>query len=734
MSDALPAFLVDPPWEQDAREYRAAVKAERANEPPLVPGLEPPAEQSVVWEPGEREEWLRVRPQWRFSSDKENGRLDAEGWEGVVQAYKDGDLTWTPSQAVMFCGAPEELVRPLLPEWQPRLEGYCSSQLTMIAARFELDALHVVLLNARAKTYRFGASLGPYLDVEVARMMADWFVRLSSVRRLARGWLLRHGTAAVPFLVPDALAKRRVPREKATAALSLIAAEHGTAEVVEAARRHGDRAAEAIEEILTGAPPEVVAEGPAAKPDKPLPTTWLDRDRLPEVRLRDGLVLPPEAVANLIGALTLSPGVRWNGPAEIYPGLDEVLELCDRASLAAFSWALFESWIAAGRPKRTRWVVDQFVWLADDEVTLKLGAHMRKRPNDIGNHGAGALGDIGTDTALIQLHRIARQATPGLRRAAEGCLATAAKRRGLTPDELADRLVPDLGLDAAGTLVLDYGPRRFTVGFGEQLQPHVIDEAGKHRKTLPKPGARDDADLAPAAYQRFSALKKEVRAVAGDQVQRMERAMVTGRRWEPEEFQRYFVDHPLLRHIARRLVWTTQDTPFRIAEDRTFADIGDKAVTLPETARIGIAHPMELGYEEFGDAVADWAEVFADYEILQPFPQLARPMHALTDDERRTGRLDRFAGTTVPVGALLGLTRRGWERGGAGDGGVQGQLFRPVLKGLDLVIDLDPGIAVGALDVFPEQKLREVRFTRPPADAIAPITASELLNDLTGLA
>lgn len=219
MSDALPAFLVDPPWEREARAYRAAAEAERSKDAPLVPGLEPPAEQSVIWRPGEREEWLAIRPEWRFTNTKENGLLDSEGWEGVVQAYEAGKVAWPPSQATMFCGAPEELVRPLLPEWRPSLPRYCTHDVTRIAARFELDARHVVIANAKADTSRFGPMLAPYLDVELARMMADWFVRLKSARRIARAWLLRHGTAAVPFLVPDALAKRRVPREKATAAL-----------------------------------------------------------------------------------------------------------------------------------------------------------------------------------------------------------------------------------------------------------------------------------------------------------------------------------------------------------------------------------------------------------------------------------------------------------------------------------------------------------------------------------
>ncbi|MFV2179405.1 DUF4132 domain-containing protein [Actinomadura sp. LOL_016] len=272
------------------------------------------------------------------------------------------------------------------------------------------------------------------------------------------------------------------------------------------------------------------------------------------------------------------------------------------------------------------------------------------------------LREIGTDTALTQLDRIARQAkAPGRRSAAEGCLALAARTRGLTADELADRLVPDLGPDDAGTLVLDYGPRRFTVGFDEGLRPFVVDEAGRHRKSLPKPGAKDDGALAPAAYQRFAELKKEVRDVAADQIRRLERAMVTGRRWSVDEFARYFVRHPLLCHIARRLVWTADGTRFRLAEDRTPADADDEAMRLPETARVGIPHPVELG-----DALREWARVFADYEIVQPFAQLGRP----------GGRAHRGRAPHRTAGAVRGChrpVRRGPRAAAAGLGAGPGR-------------------------------------------------------------
>ncbi|MEV5831730.1 DUF4132 domain-containing protein [Spirillospora sp. NPDC052242] len=733
MSDALPRLLVDPPWERDARAYRETTRA-AAKGAALVPGLEPPADRSLVWADGEREEWLKLCDRPSYLGDKEKAILESEGWEGLVRAYEDGTVTYTPCQTYMFKRAPEELVRPLLADWSTNPKGGSGPRgddLKALLARFGLDAHHIVFPHAKVdRRYGGDRALLPLLDLETAVLMAHWLSQ-GSTRRVAAEWLSGHGADAVPFLVPDALGKARVPRDKARAALAHIASRHGVPAVVDAARRYGDRAAEAVEGFLAEESAQEAPAEPPAKPVRPLTATWLNRDELPEVRLRDGRMLPPEAIENLIGALTLYVALPWGGEPTTNPELDEALDACEPASLAAFGRAIFERWIAQRTPSRSGWVLDQLCRTADDDAARRLGALLLKWPGSgTDKHAVQVLRAIGTDTALIQLHRVAQRASaPGRRRTAENCLAMAAKARGLSPDELADRLVPDLGLDDAGTLVLDYGPRRFTVGFDEELRPFVIDEAGKHRKALPKPGAKDDADLAPAAYQRFAALKKDVRGIAGDQIRRLERAMTTGRRWTADEFERYFVRHPLLRHIARRLVWTTGGTAFRIAEDRTFADAADAPVRLPDDARIGIAHPLDLG-----GAVAAWAELFADYEIVQPFPQLGRHVDELGGTERDTGRLARFEGATVPSGAILGLLRKGWERGPAEDGGVYHSVVRRLPGDApDLVVELAPGIAVLAVDVFPEQTLREVRFTAPPRGALDPVTASELLADLAGL-
>ncbi|WP_052509033.1 DUF4132 domain-containing protein [Kitasatospora griseola] len=300
--------------------------------------------------------------------------------------------------------------------------------------------------------------------------------------------------------------------------------------------------------------------------------------------------------------------------------------------------------------------------------------------------------------------------------------------------------MPDLGLSADGTTVIDYGSRTFTVGFDEQLRPFVLAADGRHLRDLPAPGAKDDPQLAPAERKRFTALKKDVRALAADQIHRLEAAMLTGRTWTAAEFRDLLVAHPLLSHLVRRLVWTTTETAFRIAGDRTFADLHGHAFALPDDAAVRLPHPLHLAEDLPG-----WTELFADGGLTQPFPQLSRPVRTLTPGEAAGHRLHRHENRTVPVGALLGLVKRGWQRNGASDNGVESSLSKSLPGGRWLSVTLDPGYSVPVTADSPDQTVQEVWLGTRPGDWSAgaaqqhrfadldAVTASELLADLEQL-
>ncbi|MBE1537272.1 DUF4132 domain-containing protein [Actinomadura algeriensis] len=723
----LPPLLAEPPW------TRVRPKAK----PAVLKNLRAPEARAVAWAPGERDDWAAGLPARWVSAAR---RIDAEEAVKVVE----GTSRWAYGEEGLLLGGPEDLARPLLVSWEPTWMWQVREWLPALVARWELDARDLVLRVARRDPAGLGRYALPLLTDEIARTMADWLVRLKTAGKTARAWFRRHGAAAAPSLVPDALGKAGPARRAAEHALRHLAEQEGPDAVVAAARVHGDEAAAGVEALLAADPLD-------ALPAKMPAVDWVDLRLLPQILLRDRThALPDGAVRHVVTMLAMSK------PGDVYAGVRIVRELCDPASLAEFGWALFRHWEFTGARPKENWPLTQLALTGDDETVRRLTPVIRAWPGEGGHAkavtGLDVLTAIGTDTALIHLYSISQRVKfKGLKARAQEKIEELAAELELAPEQLADRLVPDFGLDASGTLTLDYGPRRFVIGFDELLRPTVADADGTPRKSLPKPGANDDPDLAPAAAKRFAALKKDVRTVASDQIGRLESAMLARRRWPVAEFREFLVAHPLVGHLVRRLVWLADDgdgdgdggggAAFRVAEDGTFADASDDAITLPGTAHVRVAHPVHLG-----DEVKAWSELFADYEILQPFEQLQRTVHTLAPGEREGGRLARFEGRAVEVAGLLGLTRRGWERGAPMEVGLEKWISRPVSRDRHLVLSLEPGFPV--YDPYEQagQILADVRLAHHPHEYgkgagepdlrlgdLDPVTVSEMLADLTAL-
>src|SRR4051794_12415667 len=195
-----------------------------------------------------------------------------------------------------------------------------------------------------------------------------------------------------------------------------------------------------------------------------------------------------------------------------------------------------------GAPAQNKWALQALGLLGGDAAALKLAPQIRAWPGS-GQHkravwGLEVLRAIGTDTALMQLHDLAQRVRyKALKGRAELFMQAIAASRGLTRQQLEDRIVPDAGLDEAGGRTFDFGPRQFRLVFGPDLKPLVRDAAGKAKANLPKPSAKDDPEKARAALEAWAVLKKQVREALKVQSQRLEKLMIVGRRWSVAEFE-----------------------------------------------------------------------------------------------------------------------------------------------------------------------------------------------------
>ena len=557
-----------------------------------------------------------------------------------------------------------------------------------------------------------------YSRIESPRVATAW-ARIGEDRKrwrkIAYAWLRAHVEHTALGLIPAAVGPKGKDRKAATAALRhLILSGH--ADAIRAAAGRYEEEVRAAVDLLLARDPRIVD----AKPPKPPP--FLRVEQLPPLELRAGSRLPDEARDALLELLSVAPVG--------HPGFDALREALDPASLDAFVTALVEQWAAAEGPGRHDWMVRAAASLPGPASARRVAelarawARSKKAP---AQRACDALAAIGTDAALLHLgHVAATTRFDALRKSANERMDEVARARGLSREELEDRTVPDLGLDERGRLALAFGERALTATLDETFGVVLLDEEGAPLRSFPR-GAKGDAERT-AAKARYDELKRDAKAIADRQRRRLERAMASGRAWSLDEARLRLFEHPAARHLARGLVWSSGETAFRVAEDGTFASVNDEAVELASDAEVRIAHPLRL------DDVEAWSRVFADYELLQPFPQLGRAVHRASVKERRRDSVDLVKGRSLAPQKALGLLEsRGWRREA---GGMVSCFERQLGGGVVATLAVTP-FEFAYLRGSPDIELGAVELRRDGepvrAGELDEVAYSELVHDLDAL-
>lgn len=742
-AEQLPELLREPPWLRKAR----------ASELPTLDVAVRPTVDRIDWAPAAKARHAAYQVQWASrQSDTEvfdSMQITAEGRARLLagELLQPDDLKISERH---FYGARPELALRFpdatgLALWNsyPTKHWYAWGDqiepISAILARWGEAALPGLVPYVQS---RVEEGLVIALPVDSGRLVP---VALHALRNLKKAkapavaWLRAHAVTALTVALPLAFGKAKAERDDAQFGLRWFEANGFQAQAREAAAAYGDEMSKALQALIDADPLLVL---PSRMPKLP---SFFVAASFRRPALRDGgAALPVSAVEHIGSMLAIS---KLEAP---YAGLALVKETCTPASLAEFAWDLFEAWNAAGAPSKESWAFVALGLLGDDETARRLAPRIREWPGESQHQravtGLDLLAAIGSDVALMHLNGIAGKVKfKALQDRAREKIAAVAEARGFTAAELADRLVPDLGLDEQGSLRLDFGPRQFFVGFDETLKPFVKDAQGVRLKDLPKPIKSDDAALADAATERYKQMKKDAKAIASLQVMRLEMSMIERRRWSAADFRLFFLEHPLMRHLAARVVWAVYDAQgrvvggFRVAEDWTLADADDVQTTLADDAQVGIVHVLEMP----APMKAAFGQILADYEILQPFKQLGRETYTLTPEEHKSSEITRFADKTVATGSVMGLINRGWERGQAQDAGWVGWFSKTAGDGLEVQMELDPGTIVGDLSFEPKQRIPKIVLRRSGTwDAtghvgfasLDPIVASEVLRDADLLA
>lgn len=338
------------------------------------------------------------------------------------------------------------------------------------------------------------------------------------------------------------------------------------------------------------------------------------------------------------------------------------------------------------------------------------------------------------DNALRMLIRISQKSRATLRPPAKEQIERYAKTAGLNQEDIADSLIPTLGLDAQGKRIFDFGSRQFTMTLDAHLNLKFADNNDKAYKNLPKVGQKDDVAKATLAHTELKHIKKQLKDFIRDDIPRMEDMLSSQRRLTVTSFQKFYVHNPLMLRYSFQLIWGVFDKdnpntlrqPFRVFETGEILDIHHDNLTLSEDDLIGLVHPLQLSDEQKNQLVNS----LQDDEIIQPFLQLTRPIYQLTDTEKQSQSITRFQHEKFATGSVMGFKNKGWHPYQIGGGFCEG--FTKTVNGHNLFFGFSGfGLWEGAPAKNQDkgQKLQEIHIR----DGMSDIDISEFIYILDGM-
>ena len=358
--------------------------------------------------------------------------------------------------------------------------------------------------------------------------------------------------------------------------------------------------------------------------------------------------------------------------------VDKIVEVLDLRSLQNVLENIYQLWLGNGADTKQKAVMLPYCIYGADSQLIELRKQLEKwaevSRGALAAYVVPAIALNGGSVALMMVDSISGKFPNNqVKKAAKSAFALVSAALGISEDALSDKIIPDFGFSREGKKVLDFGSRTFTITMTPDFSLSIYDdEKEKVVKSLPKPAAADDPVKAESAKKELAELKKQLKTTVQTQILRLKKVLMNGRCWKAEDWNRLFVENPVMHKFAIGLIWGVYEDgklleSFRYMEDGSFNTADEEEYTLPEKAQITLVHPVELTEEE----LKQWKEQLDDYEITQPFDQLGSEPLTLKAEDMNGKAVVRYEGKETTAGKLTGAIKkydfvRGpiWDAGG----------------------------------------------------------------------
>jgi hypothetical protein len=243
------------------------------------------------------------------------------------------------------------------------------------------------------------------------------------------------------------------------------------------------------------------------------------------------------------------------------------------------------------------------------------------------------------------------------------------KKHGLSSVEIEESIVPTYNMNLDGQHIEQMGDFQavFNCQNYKTFETYYLTPDGKKQKSVPVQVKTQFAE----ELKSFKKDCKEIKTNISAQRKRIESFYHFDRVIPYNNWKKYYLDHPLVRIIAKDLIWNFQDEQQNVNgilhEGQMVQVDGSPIEDLSDATQVRLWHP--IGFD--ATDVLSWRQLIINEQRTQAFKQAFREVYLLTDAEITTNTYsNRFASHILNKDHLYALCKeRGWSTSGMFDMG-----------------------------------------------------------------
>lgn len=232
----------------------------------------------------------------------------------------------------------------------------------------------------------------------------------------------------------------------------------------------------------------------------------------------------------------------------------------------------------------------------------------------------------------ILLNLKARAKYPVFREALDASIKRAINYTKLDPNEVEDYFISDFGL-INGEVAHDFGDfsSKIEIEHFNKVNLTWFKKDGSIQKSTPANVKSENS----SELKLWKAKQNDILKELIGQKQRIENYWRKKKKWSYTNWERYILNHELIRYISRKLIWQFDKdgkTITAIWDAGNLIDSSGGKLTGMEGFSVTLWHPGKSTVAE----VQSWRRLILSREIQQPFKQAFREIYLVTDAEIMT--------------------------------------------------------------------------------------------------